>query len=325
MRTKAPSTLGQSAKVSTAPILELARPIDAEDGLSVAGRSSAGINDNRSDLLTDPAETVRLTSVPTDFATELRSIPDQIAEAIREAIVAGDLALDERLPTESELAESFGVSRPTVREALKRLAAKNLIRSRRGATGGNFVSLPTDDQVRSDLRTTATLLVSHQIFRLVDVAESRRMLEAQCARLAAQRRDGEDLAELTDILQRQERHDLSDEEFCDADVAFHRVLVRSAHNPVLDYVMVFALEALHPSTNLIVNRFRRREDVIALQRRLFEALQAADSDAADTTVHAQMDDLSAIYEQAQEWVHARRAKDHGPSTRTTLGKENHGR
>lgn len=53
----------------------------------------------------------------------------QIAQAIRDAIVAGDLIVDERLPSEAELSEQFQVSRPTVREALKRLAAQSLIRT----------------------------------------------------------------------------------------------------------------------------------------------------------------------------------------------------
>lgn len=247
--------------------------------------------------------------MPTEFATELRSLPDQIADAVRAAIVSGELTLDERLPTEAELAESFGVSRPTVREALKRLAAKNLIRSRRGVGGGNFVSLPTDDQVRSDLRTTATLLVSHQIFSLADVAESRRLLESNCAALAAQRRDEVDLMELADVLARQERPDLRDEEFCGADVDFHRLVVRAAHNPVLDYALVFALEALHPATNLIVNRFRDRGDVITLQRRLFDAVEAGDPEAAAAVVGDQMDQLTATYDEARTWVAARETKD----------------
>ncbi len=240
--------------------------------------------------------------MPTVVAADVRSLPDQIAEAIRSRILAGELTLDERLPTESELAESFGVSRPTIREALKRLAAKNLIRSKRGVSGGNFVTVPTDDQVRSDLRTTATLLVSHQIFTLADVAESRRLLEADCARLAAQRRDDADLIALHDVLRRQEDPALTDEEFCEADVRFHRLLVQAAHNPVLDYVMVFALEALHPSTNLIINRFRRRRDVIALQADLLEAIEAGDPEAAASVVDAQMDHLSAIYDQAHTWI-----------------------
>ncbi len=246
--------------------------------------------------------------MPATFSTELRSLPDQIAEAIRESILSGELAVNERLPNEAELADQFGVSRPTVREGLKRLAAKNLIRSRRGVTGGNFVNLPSEDQVRSDLATTATLLVSHQIFSLAEVAESRRLLEAACARLAAERRTQEQIDELNEILDRQARPDLSDEEFCDADVAFHRLIVRAASNPVLDYVMVFALQALHPSTNLVINRFRKRADVLALQRDLLVAVQAGNPDDAASAVEAQMDHLAGIYEQAQEWVEARRVE-----------------
>lgn len=237
--------------------------------------------------------------MPVAFSTPLRSLPDQIAEAIRTQILSGELTLDERLPTESELAESFNVSRPTIREALKRLAAKNLIRSKRGVSGGNFVSLPTDEQVRTDLRTTATLLVSHQIFTLTDVAESRRLLETECASLAAARRTQGDLEAMETFLRTQEQSGLSDEEFCEADVAFHRAVVHAAHNPVLDYVMVFALEAMHPSTNLIINRFRRREDVLVLQRRLLQAIHHQDATCARSTVAAQVDHLSAICEQAQ--------------------------
>ncbi|MFT6390999.1 MAG: DNA-binding FadR family transcriptional regulator [Ilumatobacter sp.] len=242
------------------------------------------------------------------YVTELKSLPDQIAAAIRESIISGALVVDERLPNEAELAAQFGVSRPTIREALKRLAAKNLIRSRRGASGGNFVSLPSRDQVRSDLSTTATLLVSHQVFSLAEVAESRRLLETMCARLAAERRTKVHLAALVDALEQQARPDLSDEEFCAADVAFHRVIVEAAGNPVLDYVMVFALEALHPSTNLVINRFRKRADVLTLQQHLLDAIKSSDPDAAELAINAQMEHLTGIYEVAQEWVEARRSE-----------------
>ena len=57
----------------------------------------------------------------------------QIAKAIRDAIIGGQLNVNDRLPSEAELAEQFEVSRPTVREALKRLAAQSLIRTQRGA------------------------------------------------------------------------------------------------------------------------------------------------------------------------------------------------
>jgi GntR family transcriptional repressor for pyruvate dehydrogenase complex len=240
-------------------------------------------------------------SSPVSYVTELRSLPDQIAEAMRESILSGALAVDQRLPNEAELAAQFGVSRPTVR-------AKNLIRSQRGASGGNFVTLPSSEQVRSDLSTTATLLVSHKVFSLAEIAESRRLLETTCARLAAERRTTGHLTALGEALDRQARPDLSDEEFCDADVAFHRVIVQAAGNPVLDYVMVFALEALHPSTNLVINRFRQRSDVLALQQVLLDAVASGDPDAAEAAIHAQMDHLSGIYNEAQEWVEARRVE-----------------
>lgn len=64
------------------------------------------------------------------------SVASQIADAIQQAILDGSLRANDRLPSEEDLAGQFGVSRPTMREALKRLAARHLIRSRRGAAGG---------------------------------------------------------------------------------------------------------------------------------------------------------------------------------------------
>jgi GntR family transcriptional repressor for pyruvate dehydrogenase complex len=84
----------------------------------------------------------------------------QIAKAIRDAIVAGDLIVDERLPSEAELAEHFDVSRPTVREALKRLAAQSLIRTQRGAFGGAFVNRLSYREAYNQQITTSTLLLS---------------------------------------------------------------------------------------------------------------------------------------------------------------------
>ena len=69
-------------------------------------------------------------------------VAKQIATNIREAIVNGALKVDQKLPTEEELAERFGVSRPTIREALKRLAAQNLIHTRRGPAGGSLSRSP---------------------------------------------------------------------------------------------------------------------------------------------------------------------------------------
>ena len=71
----------------------------------------------------------------------MKNAPDlsaQIAKSIRDAIVSGALPVDERLPSEAEMSEQFDVSRSTVREALKRLAAQSLIRTQRGGHRGRL-------------------------------------------------------------------------------------------------------------------------------------------------------------------------------------------
>ena len=85
------------------------------------------------------------------------SLSKQIAEQLRAAIVDGRFKIGERLPTEDELAQRYGVSRPSVREALKRLAAQNLVRARRGPTGGNFVVAQDDSVVCTTTVRTAEL------------------------------------------------------------------------------------------------------------------------------------------------------------------------
>ena len=72
-----------------------------------------------------------MVNMKTPTLTNDRDLSIQIADAIRNAIISGDLIFDARLPSETELSETFGVSRPTVREALKRLAAQNQIHRHR--------------------------------------------------------------------------------------------------------------------------------------------------------------------------------------------------
>lgn len=81
------------------------------------------------------------------------SVARQIADNIRAAIPDGRLKIDERLPTDEDLARKFVISRPTVREAL------NLIRSRRGPAGGTFAIRPDADSVADAFTASATLLV----------------------------------------------------------------------------------------------------------------------------------------------------------------------
>ncbi len=221
----------------------------------------------------------------TDLETS-RALSVQIAEAIRDAIISGTLIVDERLPSEAELAAKFGVSRPTVREALKRLAAQNLIRTQRGASGGAFVNRITFEQAHGQQITTSTLLLSMNDVDFETACEARFALERACVPLAALRRKAAHLARMRAEIARQARPALSDEDFCASDVAFHRALVDGAGNPVLSYQLAGAIEAIEPLMNMITFTARSRERIVALHDRIADAIEGGNPEGADSALAA---------------------------------------
>lgn len=216
--------------------------------------------------------------------TSDRDLPAQIAAAIRDAIVGGRLIVDARLPSEAEMSENFGVSRPTVREALKRLAAQNLIRTQRGATGGAFVNKMTYPDAYGQQITTSTLLLSMNDVDFETACEARYTLERACAALSAQRRTADHLATIRAEIHRQGQPGLSDEGFCASDVTLHRALVDGAGNPVLSYQLAGAVEAMQPLMNMITFTTRSRARIVDLHTGLADALEARDAAAAESAL-----------------------------------------
>jgi DNA-binding FadR family transcriptional regulator len=210
----------------------------------------------------------------------------QIAQAIRDAIVEGRMIVDERLPSEAELAEQFDVSRPTVREALKRLAAQSLIRTQRGAFGGAFVNRLSYEEAYGQQITTSTLLLSMNAVSFETACEARYALERACAPLAATRRTPDHLATMRAEIHRQSQPGLSDESFCASDVAFHRALVDAADNPVLSYQLAGAVEAMQPLMNMITFTARSRGEIVGIHTRIADALEAHEAARADEALRA---------------------------------------
>ncbi|MFK7835857.1 MAG: FadR/GntR family transcriptional regulator [Sulfitobacter sp.] len=200
----------------------------------------------------------------------------QIASAIRDAIVSGDLIVDQRLPSEAELSEQFDVSRPTVREALKRLAAQSLIRTQRGATGGAFVNRISFEEAYSQQITTSTLLLSMNAVSFETACEARYALERACAALSAKRRSADHLATMRAEIHRQSQPGLTDEAFCASDVAFHRALVDGADNPVMSYQLAGAVEAMQPLMNMITFTARDRARIVEMHTNIADAVERQD-------------------------------------------------
>ncbi len=236
------------------------------------------------------------------------SLAKQIAEKIRESIADGTLKADDRLPTEGELAKQFRVSRPTIREALKRLAAQSLIRSRRGPAGGTFVNRPSYQEVSSNLTTAPALLVSLGEFEVPEVLEARHELEVTCARLAAERNEEPELDVMAKEIETQKNSALSDVDFCASDIRFHRAMSDASHNPVLQFVMFAVIEALQPIENMVVFRFREREEIIKQHEKMLAALKARDTEAVVAAVTEQTEYLRERFDAAQEWRRQRTVK-----------------
>ncbi|MDA5094690.1 GntR family transcriptional regulator [Aliiroseovarius sp. KMU-50] len=216
-----------------------------------------------------------------DRKPETQDLSAQIANDIRDAIIAGDLIVDQRLPSESEMADQFSVSRPTVREALKRLAAQNLIRTQRGATGGAFVNRMSFEDAYGQQITTSTLLLSMNSVSFETACEARYALERACAPLSAERRSADHLATMRAEIVRQSQPGLTDESFCASDVAFHRALVDGAGNPVLSYQLAGAVEAMQPLMNMITFTTRDRNRIVGLHTEIADALEQRDGQRAD--------------------------------------------
>ncbi|GIT91902.1 GntR family transcriptional regulator [Jannaschia pagri] len=211
-------------------------------------------------------------SPPKPLSTD---ISDQIAARIAE----GDLMAGDRLPSETDLAAQFDCSRATVREALKRLAARNLIRTRRGHAGGAFVNRLTYDAAVAQHVATSTLLLSMNAVDFETAAEARFALERACADLACANHDQADLTALKEAIAALSAP-CDDVAFCAADVAFHRAFVDAAKNPVLSYQLAGAVEAMQPLMNMITYPDRDRSEIAALYRQLANAMRARDGGEA---------------------------------------------
>jgi GntR family transcriptional regulator, transcriptional repressor for pyruvate dehydrogenase complex len=134
-------------------------------------------------------------ALPFAPARRLRTLDDVFLQ-LREAILTGELAEGDRLPNERDLAERFGVGRPTVREALRSLEALGIVEIRAGRTGGAYAVRPSEATLGAALAT----LVSLRGATAQELAEFRLSFEADNAWWAARRADADDVAALKQLV-----------------------------------------------------------------------------------------------------------------------------
>jgi GntR family transcriptional repressor for pyruvate dehydrogenase complex len=224
----------------------------------------------------------------------------QVADEIRGAILDGRLQIDERLPSEEELARRFGISRPTVREALKRLAAQNLIRSRRGPAGGNFVSRPDPESLSKAITGAATLLVGVGGFDVDELVTARLETESLCARLAAENRTEDDIAAMATEIELQRSPSISGEEFCASDVRFHRALVDATQNGPLRLMMYTVIESFIPITNMLTYGLFERRGAADSHESILAAIRDQDAGRAVERLRDHLTGMRVVLVEALE-------------------------
>src|SRR5688500_2527688 len=162
-----------------------------------------------------------------------RAKPQQVADELRALIVSGDLSEGDSLGHEAELVERFGVSRPSLREALRILEAEGLITVVRGVLGGVVVHEPDE---RMTARTAALVLQARNV-SLADVFDARSVIEPTAVRQIASARSRRAAAnELRTLIREQEAVIEDPEAFGRANGRFHARLVELAGNQTLGIV-----------------------------------------------------------------------------------------
>lgn len=214
----------------------------------------------------------KLAGVP---MTQVR-LSDHVYAGIVEIIKSEDLEVGERLPSESRLAEMFGVSRAIVREALVRLASDGITEARRGA--GSFV------KSRPSERLTAFMPLS-ELPTTLGSYEVRFVLEAEAARLAATRRTAQEMAHVEEGLALLREALLSSEPAHAEDMDLHRRIAEATGNPAF----VIAFDALYGDVEKImragvdISRSRPPEVIATMLREhelIVDAIRAQDPEGA---------------------------------------------
>jgi DNA-binding FadR family transcriptional regulator len=185
----------------------------------------------------------------------------QVEEQLREAILLGQFAQGDKLPPETELAQQFGVSRPTVREALGALVSAGLIRKIPGVAGGSFVNSVNPDSLSQLLSESMATTLRLGTLNIGEITQVRRVLEIPSARWAAENRTQEHLEELRSIVERQRTTTIDDPDIPAYDRAFHTTIGQASGNRLLAAFVAAVHGVTHPAEYLEVTREVARKTV----------------------------------------------------------------
>ncbi|WP_312922382.1 GntR family transcriptional regulator [Stutzerimonas nitrititolerans] len=246
-----------------------------------------------------------------------RRLADDIVTQLEAMILEGTLKAGERLPAERALAEQFGVSRPSLREAIHKLAAKGLLVSRHG--GGNFVA----ESLGSTFSDPLLHLLENNDDAQRDLLEFRHTLEGSCAYYAALRATEVDRQRLTEAFEALQscyarEGKVTRAEEGAADAQFHLAIAEASHNAVLLHTIRGLFDLLR--RNVVTNiggmyalRDETRDMLMSQHRELYETIMARRAGEARDVIHRHINYVQEVLAEGQQEARrlARAQRRHG--------------
>jgi GntR family transcriptional regulator, transcriptional repressor for pyruvate dehydrogenase complex len=203
---------------------------------------------------------------------------DKVAAEIRAHVSRARLRPGDRIGREEDLARQFGVSRPTLREALRLLASSHLIRASKGRGGGIFVAATPEEGIARSVSESVAGMLSTHVIDIDELIESRLLLEVPLAGLAAQRATDEDIAALR---RAQNRVPADWSEVGDLDEAFHALIARIARNRLVGAFVLWIGEVLQPTIRELIEPAVVDAVVREQHEDIVRAIERGDPDAAE--------------------------------------------
>lgn len=214
-------------------------------------------------------------------------VSDLLVERILGFVTAGRLKAGDKLPSERELAERFGVSRPTVREAMRALSVLGVIEVRHG--GGAFVS----QLDATDLLGPLNFFLSLSEVSVQKLYDARRLIEGEICAQAAVSPSEEDLARLEALIEEQRKVSNYAEEYLKLDSLFHKQLGEMSGNPFLsrasESLNVLGIEFRQHAARSKGTPARSIQD----HRNIVAAIRDGDAQRARDAMVAHMDQVMA--------------------------------
>jgi GntR family transcriptional regulator, transcriptional repressor for pyruvate dehydrogenase complex len=210
---------------------------------------------------------------------------DVLANHLRESILRGEIPEGESLPSERDLVEQTGLTRGSVRAALRTLAVEGLVQTKHGRLGGSIVTLPGHESMASAIGR----FVQGRRISLRSLQETREVLEPFLARLAAERRTEEHLQELQELHGRLVRSADDFRAFAVTNVQWHNAVAKASGNELLATLLYSIAHGVEVATMAEeYDTAETRKQVINIHARINEAIAARNSDLAERCMRLHM-------------------------------------